>query len=633
MKKKLAALIAACALMLGTMGTVMLVNAAEDAGKNYFPSEGFENMLEADETEYVFSDIQRNSIGSLAVDSPAKAKKDADDNVYVELASNGTLPFASFFAMMRLDTAGDYNVSVDFYKEAEWTDTDNLGFRFYGAGFDSKGWAVAINEAEVGEWVTLSEVYTVTADKVASVDSFQMWFNTMNSNVLRVDNVSITLIPEEADAPSVENATAQWREASPADVVFTVDLKGQELVSVTNVKQDIELTQEEYSLNAEKTQLTFKSDYIADLGEGEWEFAIETAGGTVSVYISAIAKQGQIPENTDGYTLVDTLLAGDFEKYEPGLVFSATQTEEAWGSVSLDDPGVIADDNGNHVLKIAKKDGSNNMYASAFAMTSPEIQQGDIVTVEFDYKLDTQDVTIYAAGAPNFVFVGSSNQSYHQIDLDYSDHAMTKGVAENKWAVTYEDGENGWKSVKMSFIVDFAFLNATNSIRFLFPILNDTDALYIDNVRIIRWVNDEQAAAELPEVTPASATFDNNSAADVIFTVALKDYMLGSIKLDGKVVSSDNYTLTENDTKLTLKKDYLATLENGKHTFTITTLGGTVDFEITVSNHVAQTDEGGETGEKTGCSSSIANGVLIASAVVLGAAVTIAALRRKSENK
>ena len=630
MKKKLAALAAACALMLGTLGSVMLVHAAEDAEKNYFPSEGFENMLEEGETEYVFGDTQRNSIGSLAVDSPAKAKKDADGNIYVELASNGTLPFASFFAMMRLDTAGDYKVSVDFYKEAEWTDTDNLGFRFYGTGFDSKGWATAINEAAVGEWVTLTEVYTVAADKVAAVDSFQMWFNTMSSDVLRVDNVSITLVPEEADAPTVKEPLGEWREASPADVTFEVDLKGQDLVSVTNVEQDIVLEEGEYSYA--DGVLTFDSDYIADLGEGEWEFAIETAGGTVSVFISAIAKQGQIPETTDGYTLVDTLLAGDFEKYEPGLVFSAAQTEEAWGSVALDDPGVIADDNGNHVLKLAKKEGSSNMYSSAFAMTSPEIQQGDIVTVEFDYKLDAADLDAYAESAPNFVFVGSSNQSYHQIDLDYSDHATTKGVAENKWAVTYEDGENGWKSVKVSFIVDFAFLNATNSIRFLFPIVNATDALYIDNVRIVRWVNDEQAAAEIPEVTPASAAFDNNSAADLVFTVDLKDYMLGSIKLDDKVVSSDNYTLSENDTKLTVKKDYLATLENGEHTFTITTLGGTCEFKITVSNHVADTDDGaGDTDETGGgCSSSVGGGVLIASAVLLGAAVTIAALRRKT---
>lgn len=621
MRKKLASMAIALSLLLGMTGTGMLVNAETDAEKNYFPSEGFENMVEEGETEFPFSEAQRHSIGSLSIDSHAIAKKEANGNVYVQLSqSDEGKPFSSFFAMLRLENAGDYNVSVDFYKEEGWVNTDNLGFRFYGA-HDSKGWAKAINDAAVGEWVTLTEVYTVSATEVTKIDSFQMWFNTKGTNVLRVDNVSIKEVPAVPEQPTVEKPLAEWREADPADVVFDIDLKGQELVSVTNVAQDLELTSEEYALNAEKTQLTIMSDYIADLGEGEWEFKIATAGGEVSVYVTAFAKKGEIPDSTEGYTLKGTLLAGDFEKYEVGLVFSETQTEEAWGSVGLDDPAVIAEDAGSHVLKLGKKEGSSKSYASAFAMTSPEIQQDDIVTLRLDYKIDVESWDAYLF-RPNVTFVGASNQSYHEILLDGSNHPQTQGVAENKWDIKYTELDNGYTRVEMSFIVDFAFLNATNSIRFLMPIVNDTDALYIDNVALERWINDEEADAEVPEITPATATFDNNAAKDVVFTVDLKDYVIGSIKLDNKIVASSNYTLTENDTVLTLKKEYLATLENGKHTFQLVTLGGSVDFEITVTNHAAAVDPEPDKGG-CNCSSAIGGEWLLLSGVVLAVAAVI----------
>lgn len=622
----------------GSAGAVFAAGSEEETATNCFPSEGFENMLEEGEESFALSEVQRNSVGSLSVDSHATVKKEESGNIYLELTqSEAEKPFSSFFAMMTVPSAGDYTVSVDFYKEAGWTDTDNLGFRFYSSSqacADSEPWKDAINEAEEETWVTLTQTYSVSAASQPGVDSFQMWFNTMGTNVLRVDNVKVTYIEPEANAPTITGETmATWKEDEAADITFTVDLMGEALVSVTNDTEETTLTSgDEYTLAQDNTSITFDSDYFASLGQGEYEFTITTAGGSVGVVVTVEESQGQIPDSTEGYTLEDTMLGGDFESYEVGLTFSADQTEEAWGSVSLDDPGVIADDNGNHVLKIAKRSGSSNIFASAFCMTSPDITLGDIVTFSFDYKLDG-DTSWYQAienddGAAMVCFVGNSNQSYHLIRLDYTNHAQTRGVSSNTWDVTYTEGQDGWVSVKVDFIVDFAFLNATNSVRFLFPIHNDTDALYIDNVRLVRWV-DENAETEEPEITPAGANFDGSAPADLSFTVDLKDYRINRITVDGNTVSDSNYTLS--GTTLTIDADFLATLTNGEHTFTLTTLGGEVDFTVTVTNSTAASGGGDETPDGGGLGTGAIIGIVAACVVVVAAVVVAVVLVRKKK--
>lgn len=79
------------------------------------------------------------------------------------------------------------------------------------------------------------------------------------------------------------------------------------------------------------------------------------------------------------------------------------------------------------------------------------------------------------------------------------------------------------------------------------------------------------------------AGFDKKSPADIAVTVDLKDISLVSLKLGNAVVATDNYTLSADNGTLTLAKDYLADLDVGTYTFTITTADGTADFELSVT--------------------------------------------------
>jgi len=562
-------------------------------GENVYPSEGFENMLGAAETSYDLGGGLRNGVGQVGASVKVlKETSGETSNTYLQMSNGGgSDSFANTFALFssKLVEAKTFNISIDFRKEAGFTSTDNVGFRFWTDAAtlkDGEGLASKVNAGAAETWFTVTSTYELSAAQAAvGADSFQLWFNTKDGttlNVLDVDNVKITAIVPEATIPTVNPAAATWYPETPTDIVFTVDLKGYALAGVTD-EGETALTASQVSLSG--TSLTFKSDYLASLDSGSHIFTIATEKGTVQVVITTLAAKGTIPSSTDGYTLTPTLLGGTFEGYDIGTKFSEAQTPEAWGSLSsYDDPGEIVDDGaGNHVLQLKRATGSSKTYSSAFCMTSTDIAKNDIVTFKFDYKMNTTDAANVLGKGINVCFVGGSNIGYHQIALDGSKPTTTSegNTDEYTYDIAYTELATGYTHVEMSFIVDFAFLNSTNSVRFLMQIPNDNDALYIDNVELVRWVVESED--ETPTISPATATFDYSAQADLAFTVDLKSYNISSIKLDGATVSSRNYSL--DGTTLTVSKDYLATLDNGDHVFTLNTLGGSATFTITVANH------------------------------------------------
>jgi len=564
-----------------------------NVGENVYPSEGYENMLEGAETTYDLGAGLRHGVGQVGASVKIQKETIGEvSNTYLQMSNGGGADsFANTFALFpsKLIEAKTFNISIDFRKEAGFTSTDNLGFRFWTDAAtlkDGEPLASKINSEPVGSWFTVTTTYELSAAQAAvGADSFQLWFNTKDGttlNVLDVDNVKITAIVPEASVPSVTQGVATWHPDTPADIVFTVDLKGFALSSVTD-EGGTALTADQCSLSG--TSLTFKSAYLASIDSGAHIFTIATEKGTVQVVITTIAAKGTIPTSTDGYTLTPTMLGGTFESYEIGKTFSEKQTDEAWGSLSsYDDPGEIVNDGtGNHALQLKRAAGSGKMYSSAFCMTSTDIAKNDIVTLKFDYKMNTTDAANVLGKGINVCFVGGSNTAYHQIALDGSKpNATSEGNSdEYTYSIAYTELATGYTHVEMSYIVDFAFLNSTNSLRFLMQILNDNDSLFIDNVELIRWV--AATADETPTITPATAVFDNKTAADVAFTVDLKSYNISSIKLDGQRIESKYFSVE--GTTLSMKKEYLATLGNGDHVFTLTTPVGSTTFTVTVLNH------------------------------------------------
>lgn len=68
-----------------------------------------------------------------------------------------------------------------------------------------------------------------------------------------------------------------------------------------------------------------------------------------------------------------------------------------------------------------------------------------------------------------------------------------------------------------------------------------------------------------------------------------------SVKVDGKVVDADNYTVTEGSTIITLKPDYLKALSKGSHTFEIVWTDGSARTSFTVAENKPSETEPSET--------------------------------------
>jgi hypothetical protein len=569
-------------------------------GENFYPDETFEDMVDDGETSYDFASGVKNRVGQAGASVKAiKETTTSGSNTYLQLSNGGgSDSFANTFALwpVHLNEAKKYNISFDFRKEAGFTTTDNVGFRFWTDGAtlkDGEALASKINAEDNEKWFTITTTYELSAEQATvTSDSMQIWFNTKegtNLNILDIDNIKVCAVTATSDAPVVTgSSSAAFHKDDEKDVTFTLDAKGYDITGVKE-GEDNALTATDYTYDASGKAFTLKKDYLGALDAGSHTFTITTSKGEVSVFVTVYAAKGVIPSSTDGYTLTPTLLGGTFESYDVGLTFSSDQTPEAWGSLdSYDDPGVIVDDGtGNHALQLKRKTGSTKMYSSAFCMTSPDIEKGDIVTLKFDYKMNTSDPSKITGKDDNVCFVGGSNVGYHLVKLDGSKNALSveDNSDETSWDVTYSNSTTfiGYTHVEMSFITDFAFMNSTNSLRFLMQIADDNDALLIDNVELIKWKTAE--ADENPTISPTTANFDYLNQQDVSFTVDLKEYTISSIKLDSKTVSSKNYTL--DGTTLKISKDYLATLENGDHVFTLNTLGGSTNFTINVANHSA----------------------------------------------
>ncbi|MDD3123870.1 MAG: Ig-like domain-containing protein, partial [Candidatus Izemoplasmatales bacterium] len=183
---------------------------------------------------------------------------------------------------------------------------------------------------------------------------------------------------------------------------------------------------------------------------------------------------------------------GDFEAFAVDTVFSEAQLEGAWGSVSLDGPATIKSVDSSKVMSIGKTDGK--MYSSAFVITPPELEVGDLVRLSYDFKLDlVNNVGDYAA--IDTCFVGASNTSYYKINLaNITDGALTSGAELLQMPVVLTDLGNGWFNVTLDIQVTTQLLVKCNSIRFLFTPIDSADALYIDNVKLAYLTDTEPEA-------------------------------------------------------------------------------------------------------------------------------------------
>lgn len=90
---------------------------------------------------------------------------------------------------------------------------------------------------------------------------------------------------------------------------------------------------------------------------------------------------------------------------------------------------------------------------------------------------------------------------------------------------------------------------------------------------------------EVPTITAgANASWHRGMTSGAEFRSSAPLIIFTYVKVDGKVIESNKYDLREGSTIVTLKRDYLASLPNGKHTLEIVSATGTASTSFTVGD-------------------------------------------------
>lgn len=80
----------------------------------------------------------------------------------------------------------------------------------------------------------------------------------------------------------------------------------------------------------------------------------------------------------------------------------------------------------------------------------------------------------------------------------------------------------------------------------------------------------------------AEVSFNKKTPQDIVLQVDLKNERVISLKNFGIALTAEEYNLSEDNTKLTIKKEFLSALSDGEQEFTMATSGGTTTFKISV---------------------------------------------------
>ena len=583
-------------------------------GENLIKDVGFENVDLSGGDRTGWNDRHSGTIACAASQVLWTKEGSGDEtNQFLRLrftGGDGEVGFADFCSFFNDYSggwpagipAGEYFVEMDVRRNSLF-DTDNVGFAFYSRNESpriERDLTPQVRAAAVDQWVHVTYRYPsvgveLTQNYADGVDTLQFWANTKSvvGAQLDIDNVSVRKVTLAVDErPEFQGGvySFSWVEADNTDVVINVsNLHGYTDVVIKNGEYVLE-SGTDYTF-AENV-LTIKKEFLADFDDGVAEFTIATTGGERGFTIEITHIQEDLPNIAD-YELEETVFGGDFMDLNVGYTMSMDQTEYAWGSVNLDDPGVVVAEGEGHALSLTQHAGSGHSYSSAFVIFHPEkIVENTIVTFAFDYKYNGANTD---AGV-DVCFVGSSNVSYHLIKLNGSEPAKTQEpqAKYRQWDIAYTDAANGYRHAEVSMRIDAATVTATNSIRFLMKHNSDAEQeLRITNVSLKRWVK------SLGSINPAEAAFNKAQPAEVTTTVKFAEGLtFYALAIDSKTnyVAESNYTVVPSNNGellLKIKAEYLATLANGEHVFYVSSSENAdheyaeLEFKVTISGEAA----------------------------------------------
>ena len=426
----------------------------------------------------------------------------------------------------------------------------------------------------------------ITADSTTNGKYFKEWkvikgeitlgstTDTTTSFEMPASDVEVTAV-YEYDAPSIvsqpKDVWAYWEQEAEFRVTATgIDLKYQWQIDIGDGYGFGDI------YGAEDSTYTMDAVY-SEFDGYKFRCVVSNPGGTViSDEVELTVLWPYIPDIPE---YVITATAGEHGEISPSgdvyvydcndQTFEITP-DEGYEIDTLKVDGKAVDITTSYTFKIVD---TNHTIEVTFKQTAPKPPVEELPAIH------TQ---------PQSVSVKAGEQAVFTIK------ASGSGV-NFRWQVDKNDG-NGFVDIAgadtTGYKIDVTDV-AYNGYKYRCVLSNSAGAVTTDIATLT--VTEKVTTVDYEILDGANSSWTQNTDGNIVIRGNGEIAKFVSVKVDGKVVDADNYTVTEGSTIITLKPDYLKTLSKGSHTFEIVWTDGSAGTSFVVAENTPSVTEPSET--------------------------------------
>ena len=426
----------------------------------------------------------------------------------------------------------------------------------------------------------------ITADSTPDGKYFKEWkvikgeitlgstTDTTTSFKMPASDVEVTAV-YEYDAPSIvrqpKDVWAYWEQEAEFSVTATgVDLKYQWQIDIGDGYG--------FGVIHGAEDSTYTMDAVYSEFDGyKFRCVVSNPGGTViSDEVKLTVLWPYIPDIPE---YVITATAGEHGKISPSgdvyvydyndQTFEITP-DEGYEIDTLKVDGKAVDITTSYTFKIVD---TNHTIEVTFKQTAPKPPVEELPTI----LTQPQSVSVKAGEQAVFTLAASGSSVHLQWQVDKNDG---NGFVDIAGADT-----TGYKID----VTDVAY----NGYKYRCVLSNSAGAVTTDIATLT--VTEKVTTVDYEILDGANSSWTQNTDGNIVIRGNGEIAKFVSVKVDGKVVDADNYTVTEGSTIITLKPDYLKTLSKGSHTFEIVWTDGSAGTSFVVAENTPSVTEPSET--------------------------------------
>ena len=426
----------------------------------------------------------------------------------------------------------------------------------------------------------------ITADSTPDGKYFKEWkvikgeitlgstTDTTTSFKMPASDVEVTAV-YECDAPFIvrqpKDVWAYWEQEAEFSVTATgVDLKYQWQIDIGDGNG--------FGVIHGAEDSTYTMDAVYSEFDGyKFRCVVSNPGGTVISDEAVLTVLWPYIPDIPEYVITAT--AGEHGKISPSgdvyvydyndQTFEITP-DEGYEIDTLKVDGKAVDITTSYTFKIVD---TNHTIEVTFKQTAPKPPVEELPTI----LTQPQSVSVKAGEQAVFTLAASGSSVHLQWQVDKNDG---NGFVDIAGADT-----TGYKID----VTDVAY----NGYKYRCVLSNSAGAVTTDIATLT--VTEKVTTIDYEILDGANSSWTQNTDGNIVIRGNGEIAKFVSVKVDGKVVDADNYTVTEGSTIITLKPDYLKTLSKGSHTFEIVWTDGSAGTSFVVAENTPSVTEPSET--------------------------------------